>query len=180
MIFPNLVTSNKAAFYAKLNQIAASLKTDPDFIECVMYLESRLDPTAYNANGGATGLIQFMPATAISLGTTTAALIRMTNLQQLDYVLRYFAPFIGKLNSFADVYGVTFFPIMLSKPDSWILHSDTLSPEKIAAANKIFDLNYNQQITAGEFRTAIYKLLPASVATYLRSKIGAAAGRSIG
>lgn len=38
---------------------------------------------------GATGLIQFMPSTAIGLGTTTSALSKMTFKQQLVYVDKY-------------------------------------------------------------------------------------------
>lgn len=38
----------------------------------------------------ATGLIQFIPSTARSLGTTTEALYNMTALEQMDYVQRYF------------------------------------------------------------------------------------------
>ena len=38
----------------------------------------------------ATGLIQFMPKTAKNLGTSTQQLFKMSNVQQLDYVYKYF------------------------------------------------------------------------------------------
>ena len=175
MIFESYIKTNQAAFISKLTSIAAQLGTDAENLMAVMYLESRLNPQAYNPNGGATGLIQFMPATAFSLGTTTANLMLMSNVQQLDYVYRYFAPYTGRLKTFADVYSVTFFPIMLGKPDTWVLQSSTLSPEKIAKANTVFDLNKDSQITAGEFRNAIFQLLPTEIALYLRTKTGSVA-----
>jgi len=175
MLFPTYVTSNQQAFYAKLNSIAKSLKTDANLLECVMWLESKLKPNAVNPNGGATGLIQFMPSTALNLGTTTAQLRTMSNVQQLDYVYQYFKPYTGRLATFADVYGVTFFPAMIGKPDTYILHTSTLTAEKIATANKIFDLDKNKQITAGEFRKAIYQLLPANIALLLTNKTAAKA-----
>lgn len=48
------------------------------------------------ATSGATGLIQFMPATAQGMGTTTAALAAMSAVQQLDYVQRYFKPYAAR------------------------------------------------------------------------------------
>jgi len=42
------------------------------------------------AGSGATGMIQFMPATARSLGTSTSALAAMTRTQQMVYVEKYF------------------------------------------------------------------------------------------
>jgi hypothetical protein len=59
----------------------------------------------------ATGIIQFMPRTAKGLNTTTQALYKMTNVQQLDYVYKYFLPAKGKLKSFEDLYLYTFYPL---------------------------------------------------------------------
>ena len=60
-----------------------------------MVFESRLNPQAVNPISGATGLIQFMPSTARG-GTTTAVLKRMSNVQQLDYVLALFTTLQGQ------------------------------------------------------------------------------------
>jgi hypothetical protein len=50
-----------------------------------------LNPSIPNAAGsGAVGLIQFMPATARGLGTSTEELSRMSQTQQLRYVEAYF------------------------------------------------------------------------------------------
>ena len=171
MIFEDYVTSNKAAFLAKVQLIAAKLLTDPDYLMAVMYSESKLNPQAYNPNGGATGLIQFMPSTAAYLGTSTQELSGMSNVDQLDYVYKYFAPYTGRIFSFPDLYMVTFFPVALNKPADYVIHSDTLSADTIARANPIFDLDHNDQITVGEFQSAIYSRLPADIVAILKKKV---------
>lgn len=73
------------------------------------------------AGSGATGLIQFMPATALALGTTVSRLALMTAEEQLDYVLRYFKPYAGRLQSLGDVYMAILWPAGIGKPDSFVL-----------------------------------------------------------
>ena len=60
-----------AGFCKKLEQVAKNINCDPKDLLGMMQSESGINPAAYNNNGGATGLIQFMPSTAKSLGTTT-------------------------------------------------------------------------------------------------------------
>ena len=152
MWLENKVTSNKEAFLQKVRLICAKLGIEPDWLMFVMNSESGLNPAAYNPNGGASGLIQFMPATAEGLGTTTAALRQMSNVEQLDYVYKYFYPYRGKMDSLYDLYLVTFFPAALGKPDSYILQTSTLPAKVIADANPGIDLDGNDQITVGEFK----------------------------
>lgn len=152
MLFANKVTTNKAAFLQKVIEIAADLNCDPDFLMWVMWYESKLNPQAVNSISGATGLIQFMPTTAIGLGTTTAALLQMSNLQQLEYVKKYYLPYKNRIKTFEDAYIITFFPAALGKPDSYVLKTNKLSAALIAKQNKPFDLNKDGQITAGELR----------------------------
>ena len=76
-------------FYAKVVAIANRINCSPDALMALMNAESGLNPKAVNSNGGATGLIQFMPDTAASLGTSTPALKMMSAEQQLDYVEKY-------------------------------------------------------------------------------------------
>jgi hypothetical protein len=154
MLYQEFIKYNQAAFIAKVQDICDLLRINPDWLMVVMYAESRINHQAVNANGGATGLIQFMPATARWLGTTTAALRAMSNVQQLDYVYKYFNSLgaTGKMKSVYDLYLVTFFPIALGKPDDWTLQSSDLSAYKIAVNNKIIDLNKDNKITVAEFR----------------------------
>ena len=120
------------------------------------YRLNAMDPKARNPNGGATGLIQFMPATARGLGTTTEALSRMSATEQLAYVEKYYAPFKGRINSGTDLYLATFWPAAVGKPDSY-----NIGGAEVARVNGIFDLNKNGQITAGEFREYYRRKFPA-------------------
>lgn len=54
----------------------------------------RVDPV-YAGNGG-------------SLGTTTAHLRKMSNVEQLDWVRRYLSPYHGKMKNWLDVYCAVF------------------------------------------------------------------------
>ena len=51
------------------------LNIDPKDLLGIMNSESGLNPQAVNKSSGATGLIQFMPATAKSLGTTVSPML---------------------------------------------------------------------------------------------------------
>ncbi|MBP8040623.1 MAG: transglycosylase SLT domain-containing protein [Bacteroidales bacterium] len=159
LLFIDSVKSNRAAFAAKVIQIANALKIDPNWLMVVMKFESGFNPAIVNPKGGATGLIQFMPATARMLGTTTASLAKMSNVRQLDYVYKYYKPAAGRIANGLDLYLYTFFPIAVGKPDNWVLQSKDLKAGTIAKVNKIFDLNNDYKITAGEFRTSVYTRL---------------------
>jgi hypothetical protein len=151
LLFIDKVTTNRAAFEAEVRKYSQMLGINPDWLMIVMYMESGLNPKAYNANGGASGLIQFMPATAEGLGITTAALRELTNVQQMYYVYKYFKPAAGKLKSVFDLYLYTFFPVAVGKPTTYILETSKLSAATIAKANPIIDINKDLKITVGEF-----------------------------
>jgi len=172
MVYEYLVKSNKAAFLAKVTEISARLGINPDWLMIVMKMESSMDHTAVNPQGGATGLIQFMPATAVGLGTTTGALRNMNNVEQLDYVYKYFKPYTGRLLSVTDLYTVTFFPVALGKPDNYVLQTSTLRADTIARQNPVFDLNKNKEITVGEFKQSVINRLPSEAIEAIRIAAG--------
>lgn len=101
------------------------------------------------AGSGAVGLIQFMPSTAKSLGTTNDALRNMTAEDQLNYVYKYFLPYKGRLNSLSDVYMTILWPIAVGKPDSHILWRKDDRPTTYRQ-NAGLDINKNFVITKGE------------------------------
>ena len=76
----------------------------------------------------------------------------MSNVEQLDYVYKYYRPYAGRMNNLYDVYLVTFFPAALGKADNWVLQTSSLSPRIIAEQNPAIDLNKDKQITVGEFK----------------------------
>lgn len=77
-------------FMSEVNRVSEKFGLNPADMLALMRSESSLNPQAVNASTGATGLIQFMPATARSLGTTTEALRGMSAAQQMQYVEKYF------------------------------------------------------------------------------------------
>jgi hypothetical protein len=86
------------AFMTKLNDICKKLSIpNVNWMLLIFYKESKINPHIQNIDTKATGLIQFMPATAKGLGTTTDALKNMTAVEQLDYVYKYFKPYAGKI-----------------------------------------------------------------------------------
>ncbi len=168
LIFEDRVKSNTAAFIAKVKDISKKLDIDPNWLMAVMYFESGINPaiqnTTYPMQGGhATGLIQFSPNTAKGLGTTTDALKSMSNVAQLDYVYKYFKPYVAKLNSYVDLYMVTFFPLLVGKPENTVIKSDSISASSIARSNPVFDINKNKEITIREVKKAIISKIPAAL-----------------
>lgn len=157
MIFQELIHENKYEFLAKVREVSCYLGIDADWLMFVMYFETArtFDPAIRNKITGATGLIQFMPRTARALGTTTSELAQMTNVEQMDWVLRYFAPYKGKMKNWLDVYCAVFYPILIGKPDNYVIDR-----ESVAKANPIFDLNKDLKIHKYEIRAALLKQLP--------------------
>jgi hypothetical protein len=165
LIFEEKVMENKDAFLAKVKQVCSELGISPNWLMAVMYKESGVNPKAVNPNGGATGLIQFMPATAKGLGTTTQALYSMSNVDQLDYVKRYFQPYAKWIKSYADLYLVTFFPAALPMAENWIFHTASLAADTIGKANPA--INYGKPIDKIAFSDYLFRNIGSSLKPYL-------------
>lgn len=156
MIFENLIKDNKEAFLAKVAEVAGFLEVKPEWLMFVMYFETAHTLNSHIQNKiGATGLIQFMPATAKGLGTTTDALKKMSNVEQLSFVQKHLSRFRGRYKSFVDLYCAIFWPAAVGKPDTYRITSD-----QVAAQNPIFDLNKDKDITKSEIRIALLKQIP--------------------
>ena len=119
----------------------------------------RFSPDVKNGAGsGATGLIQFMPKTAIGLGTTVEKLARMSAEDQLNYVYKYFAPYKGKINNLADMYMAILWPNAVGKPMAHVLWEAGESP-KTYLQNKGLDVNGDKKITKTEAASKVQKKL---------------------
>jgi hypothetical protein len=113
-------------FAASIESLGNDLGVDPMYLANTMYAESTLNPSEKNkAGSGAMGLIQFMPETAANLGTTTDELSRMTPVEQMEYVRRYFSADnlgAGRLRDLRNdpsqhnVNMAVFLPSMIGKP----------------------------------------------------------------
>jgi len=160
MNFEEYIKENRKEFTEKVNNISNELGIESNWLMFVMWFESKLNPQAVNSISGATGLIQFMPSTARSLGTTTDVLKRMNNVRQLDYVLAYLRPYKGKMKRWIDVYLAVFYPKAMGNPN-FVITSDI-----VAKQNKIFDLNRDLDITVKEIETALRNSMPEKYKKY--------------
>ncbi|WP_275752234.1 transglycosylase SLT domain-containing protein [Hoeflea sp. YIM 152468] len=146
-------------FKRKTIAVAHRLRMDPDHLMAIMAFETgrSFDPAVTNlAGSGATGLIQFMPATARALGTTTAALAGMTALDQLDYVEKYLAPHAGRIGDLPSAYMAVLYPRAVDKPSGFVLFRKGSKAYKL---NRGLDVNSNGQVTKAEAAAKVSALL---------------------
>lgn len=156
-------------FKDKVIQIAANLKTDPNFLMAVMSFETggSFSPSIRNRFTNATGLIQFMPKTAKGLGTTLEELAKMSQLRQLDFVELHFMPFRGRLKTLEDAYMAVLYPVAIGKGDGHVLFK---KPTKAYSQNSGLDLNGDGLITVKEAAERVrrrFGAAPAPVAAAL-------------
>jgi hypothetical protein len=174
---------SKSVFEQAVEVICGSLEINPSWLMMVMWSESRLNAQSVNKQPGdpedpqaraakrATGLIQFMPDTALKLGTTNKALYAMSAIDQLHYVYKYFKPWTGKMKSYFDLYLVTFFPAAIGKPDDYILQTGKLSAATIAKQNPFFDVNKDGKLTVGEIKRRMYESIPKAVVSSVMAEL---------
>jgi hypothetical protein len=161
---------NKISFIKKAKEVSAELGIPVEWLLAVINSETGGTFKSDISNIGciktkgdytkcAIGLIQFMPDTAKSLGTSINELKNMSNVKQLDYVKKYFYPYRNKITRFIDLYLVTFYPVALNKPDSFILGSERSQSfaKKVYQQNKGIDQNGDGLISVGDFKKWIAK-----------------------
>ena len=139
-------------FKQRLLEVAREVDVDPDYLMAAMAFESAetFSPAIKNAAGsGATGLIQFMPKTATGLGTSTEALVKMTAVEQLEYVKKYFLPYRGRCQSLSDVYMAILWPAAIGKPESYVLFDQQKQPTTYQQ-NRGLDQDRDGTITKSE------------------------------
>lgn len=147
-------------FCDMIMDIAVDLELPADYLmTCIAFESGRsFSPWIKNmAGSGATGLIQFMPSTAIALGTTVEALSKMTAEQQLHYVHKYFLPHKGKLLTLEDVYMAILWPKAVGKPDDYVLF-DKLNKPTTYRQNAGLDFNKDGKITKWEATSRVRAL----------------------
>jgi hypothetical protein len=148
-----------SAFKHKVIEIAGRLAMDPDHLMAIMAFETgrTFGPAVTNhAGSGATGLIQFMPATAMSMGTSTAALSRMSAIDQLDYVETYLAPYAGRMKDLPSAYMAVLYPSAVNKEPGYVLFRKGSKAYKL---NRGLDLNGDGQVTKAEASAKVAALL---------------------
>lgn len=131
-------------FQRELVRVATRLGLDPAPLAAVMAIESGFRANARNPHTRATGLIQFMPATAINLGTTVDELAQISALQQLPFVEKYYRPFASRMKTPGDYYMATFMPARTGEPpETELFRQGTKGYEQ----NRVLDRNSDGVIT---------------------------------
>ena len=136
-------------FKDRLFWLCDELDINPDYLMACMAFESAetFRPDIKNAAGsGATGLIQFMPSTALGLGTTVAKLAAMTAEDQLNFVYKYFRPYKGRLQTLEDTYMAILLPSQVGKELSSVLFSGGVAYRQNAG----LDSNRDGRVTKAE------------------------------
>lgn len=136
-------------FRRKVIVICKTLGFDPSWLMACMAFETggTFSPSVLNKWSRAVGLIQFMPKTAASLGTSSQQLARMSAEAQLDFVYRYFQPWKGRLKSLEDVYMTILWPLAVGKENSFVLFA---APSRQYMQNKGLDIDGGGQVTKWE------------------------------
>jgi len=140
-------------FRVRVREIGASLSIDPNWLMAVMGFETRytFSPSVRNPGSSATGLIQFIESTARKLETTTARLARMTAVEQLDFVEKYYQQYQGRIRNMGDAYLAVLWSAAIGRPDSYIMWQRDTGPYQAEyAANSGLDVNRDGNITRGE------------------------------
>jgi peptidoglycan hydrolase-like protein with peptidoglycan-binding domain len=156
------IEKTSQAFRDKVVQIAERLDTNPNFLMAVMSFESggTFSPSVPNSAGsGAVGLIQFMPATARGLGTTSEKLATMTAEAQLDFVEKHFMPFKGRLKTIEDTYMAVLLPKAVGKGSAFVLFQ---SPSVAFNQNKGLDIDRDGRVTVSDATFKVRQLLTSA------------------
>lgn len=111
-------------FEKKLVKVANALGIDPANLKKIIRFETAgsFSPSSHDPWNVSVGLIGFTEQTAHALGTSKAELSKMTAVQQLDYVYRFYK--MNGLKPGSDVgtmYMLTFMPAYAYSPDSMVL-----------------------------------------------------------
>lgn len=134
---------------------------DPNWLMACMAFETArtFSPSVKNPRSSATGLIQFMEATAAHYGTSTAALAAMTAEKQFDFVWLYFRDAIrahGPITRLADCYMAILNPVAMGKPDAYAMW---VAGSSAYAANAGLDADQDHIITKAEAAARVAALL---------------------
>lgn len=147
---PKSVADNKPLVSA-INRVAKKHQFDPEHLFANIHFETSgtFSPSIRNAQAGqtATGLIQFIEKTAKHLGTSTEELSKMSDVEQMEWVDKYFSQYDLKDASRADVYMAILWPRAIGKDNDYPLWRKGTESYKV---NSKLDINGDGVVTKGE------------------------------
>ncbi len=153
-------------FEKKVRAVSRSIGIPPEWLMAVIYSESKFDASAINTQGnGATGLIQWKPATAQGLGVTTEILRNLNHEQQLDYVEAYLKAMQkehGEFKTLTDLYTAVQFPSATGEDYCYTLYKKS---EKEYSTHEILDSNKDGRITLKDIDDRMKRMFPTAYMT---------------
>lgn len=165
--------SYRAAFIAKVIQVANNLRINPNWLMLIMYFETAgtFSASKFNAKKTYVGLLQFGKIAANDMGTNVLKLSKMTAVQQLDYVEKYYKMWfrylkLSAVNSFIDFYLITLFPSKVNKGNQAVIESKSIPAITFAKANKAFKPNAKGVITVGEINRVVLTKIPSDALSH--------------
>jgi hypothetical protein len=135
---------NNPIFKKKLKEISDTINIDQNSIIKLMKHESGLNPKAKNQLG-CVGLIQFCPGGGApkTINGKSYSLEELRNdlEAQMDGIKEFWGKGYrnGKIKSPADLYIYNFLPAFAGQPDNKVLEYGSVSAEKLARQNKVFN-----------------------------------------
>ena len=133
------------------------LNINPAWLANAMHFESgyTFDPSKqHRSSTSATGLIQITDSTAKELGTTTSALQKMSAVEQMEYVVKYFnLGRIPPMTSQEDVYMAIYFPESVGQGSDFDIYQWHVENKGPRAARQYLR-NNNGTKTVGDYVSA--------------------------
>ena len=161
-------------FNSKLDKVAKALGIESDVLRRIIKFETAgsFSPTSQDPYGVSIGLIGFTRQTANALGTSREELAKMTAVEQLDYVYKFYK--MNGLRPGSDIgtiYMLTFMPAFAYSPDNTVLgqknggtlmlpngQSSRLSMHKIWEQNPAFGKTKGKNFfTVGDVKNTIVR-----------------------
>lgn len=143
------VIADDGAFLGAVENVSQDLGINSADLLTAISFETvgTFNPAIKNPNSTATGLIQFLESTAKGLGTSTAELAQMSNVEQMAYVKKYLEPYKGRMKNLGDVYMAIHWPAGVGKDDSYVMYREG---SENYSANKGLDVSGDGTVTRGE------------------------------
>lgn len=156
---PNTLSEeDQDALSNKIIEVAKKHNIEPMKLEQLMMFESggTLDPAKKSGTSSARGLIQFMPKTLKSLGSSTEEAINMTALEQMELVDQYFTKNLRTDKpTDNDVYMSILYPAAVGKDQQYVLFKEGTKEYK---ANKGLDKDNDGNVTKQEAGSSAYNI----------------------
>lgn len=159
--------AKEPGFCRELLTVVRELDADGDRLAALMSEESGFHPEAKNPNGGATGLMQWLPSTAPLVGTTVEALAKMSAIEQVRGPVRATLKLWGKAGRKDPA--MAGWGSHVGEPDDTVIARKDVDGNRFLW-NKVYDANKDDAITVGEVRRAVYNRLGPAAA---KPRIGA-------